>query len=721
MQFPPHDAGDALPAQGITLTRRSMLLAGPTTLLTLPAWVRAVPGTVSVAGVLALDGSSRATISSPKIEMGQGTHHALAMLVAEELDLDLARITVVDAPPDDKLYGDPINGGYQVTGSSSSIRANWMPLRTVGAKARAMLLQAAAAQWKVPPGELATRPPGVVVHARSGRQAEYGTLVAAAAVLPIPETVTLKDPGQFRLLGKPSRRRDTPAKSSGKARFSIDIDVPGMRHASVAMGPTLGGKVKGVDDAAALKLPGVLKVVRLDDAVAVVATSSWAARQGRDALKIDWEPSANAQVSTASIAASMTQALDKTGAVARNDKGDGARAGRRIEAVYSVPFLSHAQLEPLCCTAQVGADGIDIWTGTQVPTIAQLVIGQIFKQPLERVRIHNQWIGGAFGRRLEIDFIIQAVAIAAQSGVPVKTLWTREDDTQHDMPRPMYMDRIAADLAGDGSVVGWTHRIAGSSIFARKFPQFMKDGIDFDAVEAAVDLPYRVGPVRVEYVQHEPGFATAFWRGVGPTHNAFVVESFVDELAREAGQDPLQFRRRLAAGEPRVLGVLNLAAEKSSWSRPLPAGHGRGVAVLHAFGSYMACIVEGRPDEDMGFRATRVVYAVDCGFVVNPDTVKAQIEGGMVFGLSAALWGDTRIQGGGIVQSNFHELRVLRIHEMPVVECHLVSSTEAPGGVGEPGTSVLMPALSNALFAATGRRVRSLPIAPREGRVPEAA
>ncbi len=703
-------------------SRRTLLKSsGAALMLMLPVTgpARAAAGALGLAGVLSLDDRGQAVLTSPKIEMGQGAHHALAMLVAEELDLDLARVRVVDAPPDDKLYGDPLAGGFQVTGGSSSIRSLWSPMRTTGARARAMLLQAAAAQWAVPLAELTTMPPGFVVHAASGRRGDYGSFVAAAAALPVPKQVTLKDPKQFRLLGRASRRADTPAKSNGSARFSIDVDLPGMLHASVAMAPALGGKLRGVDDGAALRVPGVSQVVRLDDAVAVIASSTWAARLGRDALKPAWDAGPNAMVSSASIAAAMAQALERPGAVARDDKAGTAPTGRRVEATYSLPFLSHAQLEPLSCTAQVGATGIDIWTGTQVPTITQLVIGQIFKQPPERVRIHNQWIGGAFGRRLEFDFIIQAVAIAAQAGGgPVKTLWTREDDTRHDMPRPMYLDRVAATLAPDGSVSSWTHKTVGSSIYARKFPSFMKDGVDPDAVDGAIDLPYQLGAQKVEYVQHEPGFPTAFWRGVGPTHNTFVIESFIDELARQAGQEPMAFRRRLAAAEPRLLQVLETVAAKSGWARPVPKGTGRGIAAMHAFGSYLACVVEGRPDEDMGFRVTRVVYAVDCGFIVNPDTVRAQLEGGMVFGLSAALWGDTRIAQGGIVPSNFHDLRLLRMHEMPRVECHLIDSSEAPGGIGEPGTAVLAPALANAVFEATGRRVRSLPIAPTQGRVP---
>jgi isoquinoline 1-oxidoreductase subunit beta len=710
-------------AAGFRLNRRELLQTTTAlAVLALPL-LSGAQGTTSaleMAGLLRLDSSGQALITSPKIEMGQGTHHAVAMLIAEELDLSLQRVKVVDAPSSDKLYGDPFNGGYQVTGSSSSIRSLWTPLRTTGARARAMLVQAAAVRWGVDVSELRTEPPGVVVHARSGRRADYGSLVQTASALPVPDKVALKDPQQFKLLGKSPRRIDVPAKSDGSARFSIDVDVPGMLHASVLMTPTLGGKLLRVDDSAALATVGVKKVIRLDDAVAVLATSTWASRQGRDALKAEWEAGPNAQVSTASIQAAMRVAQEQAGAVARNDAAKPDVPGRRIEAAYSVPFLSHTQMEPLCCTAQMGPTGIDIWTGSQVPTIAQMVIAQIFKVPQEQVRIHNQLIGGAFGRRLEFDFIIQAVAIAAQAGVPVKTLWTREDDTQHDMPRPMYLDRVSATLAADGSVSAWQHQITGSSIYARKFPSFMKDGVDPDAVEGAVDLPYDVGAMRVAYVQHEPGFPTAFWRGVGPTHNTFVVESFIDELAAAAGQDPLAYRRRLAKGEPRLLAVLDRAAQAAAWGKPLTKGTGHGVAAMHAFGSYLACVVEGRTDEDMGFRVTRVIYAVDCGHIVNADTVKAQMESGMVYALSAALWGDTRIAAGAIVQSNFHDLRVLRMNEMPRVETHLISSTEAPGGIGEPGTSVFTPALANAVFAVTGRRVRDLPIAPVQGRVPGA-
>jgi isoquinoline 1-oxidoreductase beta subunit len=654
------------------------------------------------------------TLIMPYVEMGQGTYTSIPMLIAEELEVDLTQVTLEAAPPDERHYANSIFQ-IQATGGSTSVRAAWEPLRLAGATARMMLVSAAAQNWKVDPTACHAEK-GEVIHATSGRRLKYGALVDTVTMLPIPDRVVLKAPENFTLIGTSAKRLDTPDKVNGKAQFSIDVMIPGMKIATVAACPVFGGKLVGVDDSNAKRIKGVHQVVLLDNAVAVIADHMWAAKQGLAALDIQWDEGPNATLSTADIIRQLETALLKPGVIARKD-GDVAKAmagaAMTIEALYQMPFLAHATMEPLSCTVHVRKNGCDVWVGSQVLARAQATAAEVTGLPLEKILVHNQLLGGGFGRRLEVDFITQAVQIAKQVDGPVKVVWTREEDIQHDIYRPYYCDRMVAGLDKSGMPVAWSHRSAGSSIYARWHPPAFKDGLDPDVLEGAAEPPppYALPNMLVEYVRQEPpGIPTGFWRGVGPTHNVFVVESFIDELAAAAKKDPVEYRRALLGTSPRAKAVLELAAEKAGWGQPLPEGRGRGVSVQFVFGSYVAQVAEVQVDKNGEVRVTRVVCAVDCGVVVNPDTVKAQMEGGIMFGLAAALFSEITVKNGRVEQSNFNDYRMLRMNEAPAIEVYLVKSGEAPGGIGEPGTSALAPALTNAIFAATGTRIRKLPV-----------
>jgi len=677
---------------------------------------------------IARDGT--VTLIMHKVEMGQGTYTSMSMLLAEELEVDLTQVRLEHAPPDDALYAEPLLG-VQETGASSSVRGNWEPLRRAGATARDMLVAAAAKTWQVQP-QSCHAVNGTVIHPATGRILSYGELVDRAALLPVPRQVKLKDPHEFKLIGKPVKRLDTPAKVDGSAQFGIDVRLPGMKFAAVATCPVFGGRLAGLDDSKAKTVRGVLQVVRLDSAVAVIAEDTWAAKQGLAALEIRWDPGANAKLTTTDIVQRLATASQKSGTSARSE-GDitkaMAGASRKVEAIYESPFLAHATMEPINCTAHVGPGACDIWVGTQVPTFVHSAAVKVTGLPKTRVRVHNRLLGGGFGRRLEVDFVIQAVEIASRVSGPLQVIWSREEDIQHDMYRPYYYDKIAAGLDARGMPIAWNHRICGSSIVGRVsnelFPKNLRviravglsgllamvRGLDVDAVEGAAEPPYALPVIRVDYVREEPpGIPTAFWRGVGPTRNGFVVESFVDELAATAGEDPLLYRRALV-NDARARAVLDLAAEQAGWGTPLPQAEGRGIALMHCFGSYIAQVAHVAVDNEGEVRVKRVVCAIDCGMTVNPDTIAAQMEGGIVFGLSAALWGEVTLADGRVQQSNFHDYRVMRMNEVPRIDVHIVASTQPPGGVGEPGTSASIPALANAVFAATGKRVRKLPIA----------
>ncbi len=658
-----------------------------------------------------IDRAGRTTLVMPQVEMGQGVYTSVAMILAEELDADYQQVVLEHAPPNDKLYGNPVFG-IQVTGNSNSIRAFWKPLREAGAAARAMLIQAAAQQWKVDPASC-TAAEGQVKHIGSGRKLGFGTLAGAASKLAPPKNPPLKDPKNFTLIGKSLKRLDTPHKVDGGVVYGIDVMLPGMKFATLAASPVFGGKVGHVDPGAANRIPGVRKVVVLDDMVAVVGDHMWAAKQGLQALDITWNEGANAAVSSAHIWDDLRAASRKDGAVAKN-AGDVEKAlsqGEKYEAAYELPFLAHATMEPLNCTVQLKRDSCEIWLGTQVISRVQGTVAKLTGLPVEKVTVHNHLIGGGFGRRLEPDMALSAVRVAQQlDGEPVKVVWTREEDIQHDIYRPAYRDTIAATLSG-GKVAAFKYKVTGSSVIARWLPPAFQHGIDIDAIDCAVDMPYDIANLHVEYVRAEPpAVPTGFWRGVGPNNNVFAIECFMDELARKAGKDPIEFRRAMLGKSPRLLAALDLVAEKSSWGQSLPARTGRGVSVQPAFGSFIATVVEAEVDAQGEVRLRRVTSAVDTGIAVNPDTIVAQLQGGLIFGLTAALYGEVTVKNGRVQQSNFNDYRMLRIDQVPPIEVYVIKSNEAPGGIGETGATAGPPALRNAIYAATGIALRRLPI-----------
>jgi len=652
-------------------------------------------------------------LTMPYVEMGQGTYTSIPMLIAEELEVDLKQVRLEHAPPNEKLYANPLLG-VQATGNSNAIRGSWQPLRQAGATARVMLVSAAAKRWNVDPASCRAER-GEVIHAPSGRRLKYGAVAADAARMPVPEKVALKQAADFKLIGTPAKRLDTPAKVNGTAVYGIDGRPPGVKIATLAQSPVFGGRVKSVDEAKAKAVKGVRQIVRLDDAVAVVADHMGAAKKGLAALVIEWDDGPHAALDTKKIVDELDKATLQAGAVAQNiGDTDKAMAGAvtKVEATYLVPFLAHAAMEPMNCTVHVRKDGCEIWVGNQALARAQATAAKTTGLPLDKVVVHNHLIGGGFGRRLEIDGVTRAVQIAMQVEGPVKVVWTREEDIQHDMYRPCFFDRLSAGLDAKGMPVAWNHRFAGSSIIARWLPPAFKNGLDGDTTEGAIDLVYALPNLHVEYLRVEPpGIPTAFWRSVGPSHNVFVTESFIDELAAAAKQDPVAYRRALLDKTPRAKAVLDLAAEKAGWGKPLPERAGRGVSVQFVFATYLAQVAEVEVSKDGAVRVRRVVCAVDCGTVVNPDTVKAQIQSAVIFGITAALHGEITLKGGRVEQSNFHDYQMLRMNETPAIEVYIVNSTEPPGGMGEAGTSAIAPAVTNAIFAATGTRVRKLPAA----------
>ena len=658
-----------------------------------------------------IDRAGKTTFIIPQVEMGQGVYTALSMILAEELDADFAQIAVEHAPANEKLYANPMLG-VQATGNSNSVRAFWTPLRKAGASARQMLIEAAARQWKVDPASC-TASKGEVAHAASNRKLGYGALADAAAKLTPPQNPPLKDTKHFTLIGKPVKRIDTPDKVDGKAVYGIDTMLPGMKFATIAASPVFGGKVGHVDDSAAKTVPGVQKVIVLDDMVAVVGDHMWAAKTGLDALVIDWDEGQNAKISSNDIWGAMRAAAGNEGVVAKSagDVVKGLSQGERSEAAFELPFLAHAPMEPMNCTVQVTKDSCDIWLGTQIVARVQSTAAQLTGLPLDKVRVHNHLLGGGFGRRLEPDMALKAIRVAQQpDGAPVKVVWTREEDIQHDVYRPVYRDTISATLS-EGKIAAWDYRVAGPSIVARWLPPAFKDGIDFDAVDSAVDMPYDIPNFSVRYIRVEPpAVPTGFWRGVGPNNNVFAIESFVDELAKKAGKDPIAFRRDMLGKTPRLKDALELVAEKSDWGKPLPPRVGRGVSVQPSFASFIATVVEAEVDQQGEVHLRRVTTAVDTGIAVNPDTIVAQLQGGLIFGLTAALYGEITIDKGRVQQSNFNDYRMLRIDQVPQIDVHLLTSGEAPGGIGETGVTAGPPALRNAIYAATGIALRRLPI-----------
>ena len=657
-----------------------------------------------------IDHAGKTTLVMPQVEMGQGVYTAVAMILCEELDGDYAQIALEHAPANDKLYGNPIFG-IQVTGNSNSIRAFWKPLRTAGAAARAMLIQAAAAQWQVDPASC-TASNGRVMHAASGGVLAYGDLVDAASALPVPNNPPLKDLKDFTLIGKPLKRFDTPNKTDGKIIYGIDTMLPGIKFATLAQCPVFGGKVAHVDDSAAKAVTGIRQIVVLDDLVAVIGDHMGAAKKGLDALVIAWDEGSNAKINSSDIWEDLRAASQKTGVVAKSigDVDRGLAQGDRFDGEYELPFLAHATMEPLNCTVSLTPGACEIWTGTQVMTRVQSTAAQAANLPIDKVTVHNHYLGGGFGRRLEADMVASAVRIAQHVEGPLKVVWTREEDIRHDIYRPVYRDVISASLSG-GKIVAWKYRVTGSSIMARWAPSIFQNGIDIDAVDSAVDMPYDIPNRTVEYVRAEPpAVPTGFWRGVGPNNNVFAIECFMDELARKAGMDPIDFRRGMLGNNPRLKAALDLVAEKSDWGKPLPPRAGRGVCAQPSFGSLIATVVEAEVDDHGEVHLRRVTSAVDTGIAVNPDTIVAQLQGGLIFGLTAALYGEVTIERGRVQQSNFNDYRMLRIDQVPNIDVHVIKSSEDPGGIGETGCTAGPPALRNAIYAATGVALRRLPI-----------
>jgi isoquinoline 1-oxidoreductase beta subunit len=711
--------GTASRVSDTTLSRRSFLSAsaavggGLILSLSLPlARSEAAAESFSPNAFIRIGGDGEVVLTMPYVEMGQGTYTSIPMLIAEELDVTLKQVRLEHAPPNEKLYANPLLG-VQATGNSNAMRGAWKQMRAAGATARVMLVAAAAKRWGVDAPSCRTQD-GAVIHASTGRRLTYGELAAEAAKMPVPGNVTLKSPGDFKLIGTPAKRLDTPAKVNGTAAYGIDARPPGVKIATLAQSPVFGGRVKSLDDSAAKAVNGVRQIVRLDDAVAVVADHMGAAKKGLAALKIEWDDGPHAKLTTEAVAGELDQATLRSGAVAQNI-GDTekamASAATRVEATYQVPFLAHATMEPMNCTVHFRQDECEIWIGSQVMARVQAMAAEATGLPPEKVIVHNHLIGGGFGRRLEADGAVRAVQIAQHVEGPVKVVWTREEDIQHDMYRPYWFDRIAAGLDAQGRPVAWKNRFAGSSVIARWLPPGFKDGLDPDSTEGAIDLVYDLPNFHVEFVRVEPpGVPTAFWRSVGPSHNVFVTESFVDELAAAAKQDAVAYRRALLDKSPRAKAVLELAAERSGWGQTLPKGAGRGVSLQSVFGSYLAQVAEVEVSKEGAVRVRRVVCAVDCGTVVNPDTVQAQIQSGIIFGATAALYGEITLKDGRVEQANFDTYQMLRMNEAPAIEVHIVKSTEPPGGMGETGTSAIVPAIANAIFAATGRRLRKMPV-----------
>jgi isoquinoline 1-oxidoreductase subunit beta len=661
---------------------------------------------------LRIGSEGQVVLTMPYVEMGQGTYTSIPMLIAEELEVSLKQVRLEHAPPNEKLYANPLLG-VQATGNSNAIRGAWKPLREAGATARIMLIAAAANRWGVDPKSCRAEH-GEIVHVPTGRRLTYGELATEAAKIAVPKDVILKSPEDFKLIGTRTKRLDAPEKVDGTALYGIDARPPNVKIATLAQSPVFGGRVKSVDDTAAKIVKGVRQIMRLDDAVAVVADHMGAAKKGLAALKIEWEDGPHARLATEEIARQLEMATLGPGAVAQN-KGDAdkamASATTKVEAIYQVPFLAHAAMEPMNCTVHFRQNECEIWIGSQAVARVQAMAANAAGLPADKVIVHNHLLGGGFGRRLEADGAVRAVEIAKHVEGPVKVVWTREEDIQHDMYRPYWFDRLSAGLDDQGRPVAWKNRFAGSSVIARWLPPAFNNGLDPDSTEGAIDLVYDLPSFHVEYVRVEPpGIPTAFWRSVGPSHNVFVTESFIDELAAATKQDPVAYRRALLDKSPRAKAVLDLAADKAGWGKALPKGTGRGVSLQLAFGSYLAQVAEVEVSASGAIRVRRVVCAVDCGTAINPDTVQAQIQSGIIFGATAALYGEITLKNGRVEQTNFDTYQMLRMNEAPIIEVHIVQSSEPPGGLGEAGTSAIVPAIANAIFAATGKRLRKMPV-----------
>ncbi len=664
--------------------------------------------------------SGRVVIIVNKSEMGQGVYTSLPMLVAEELEVDWSKIGIEAAPVGPEYYHAQW-GVIQGTGGSTSVSSEWDRLRKAGASARTMLLQAAAAIWKVDPKSCRAEK-GSVIHEPTDRRLSYGELAEKASQMKPPQDIALKQAKEFKVIGRPMNRLDTPEKTSGEAIFGIDVKVPEMLTAVIARSPVFGGKVKSFNAKKAKAVYGVKEVVQVESGVAVVGDDFWSAKLGRDALEITWDEGINAGLSTESMREQYKNLAKNTGVVTRREGNseEGLRkAVRRISAEYEVPYLAHAPMETLNCLVDLRGDQCDIWTGTQFQSADRDAAAQIAGLRPEQVRIHTAFLGGGFGRRAnpQSDFVREAVHVAKAVKKPVKVIWTREDDIKGGYYRPFWYDRIAAGLDAKGSPVAWKHTVVGQSIIiGSPFEGAMldEDGVDATSVEGAADIPYAIPNILVDLHTPKIGVLVQWWRSVGHSHTAFVVESFIDELAHAAGKDPFEFRRSLLAQHPRHKTVLELAAQKADWTKPPEKGIGRGIAVHESFGSIVAQVAEVSVNPAGRVRVHKVVCAVDCGMAVNPEIVKTQMESGIVFGLSAVLHGAITFKDGRVDQSNFNDYPILRMYEMPTVEVFITPSQDPPGGVGEPGVPPIAPAVGNAIFSAVGKRIRRLPIRPEE-------
>ena len=663
------------------------------------------------------------TVIAKHVEMGQGSYTGLATIAADELDAAWSQVRVQGAPADAKRYNNVFWGRVQGTGGSTAMANSWEQLRKAGASARAMIVAAAAQRWKVPAEEVSVSE-GVVTHARSRRKASFGQLAKAAAQQPVPAEVKLKDPKDFKLIGKHAPRKDSADKTNGRAQFTQDVHLPGMLTAVVAHPPRFGGKVKSFDAAKARAVKGVVDVVQVPAGVAVLAKDTWSAKKGRDALQVEWDESTAFKLGSEQIFAQYRELAKSPGAVARRE-GDPdaafAQSARVLRAAYDFPYLAHSAMEPMNCVVRLAKDRCEIWNGEQFQTIDQMKVAALLGLKPEQVTIHMLYAGGSFGRRAnkDSDYLLEAAGIAKAIGgrAPVKLVWLREDDTKAGYYRPAFHHALEAALDAQGRLTGWRHRLVGQSILAGSpFDAMVKNGIDAVSVEGAVNLPYAIPNLLVDlHTPKDIGVPVLWWRSVGSTHTAYSTETLLDEVAVAAGQDPVAYRLGLLAKHPRHAGVLKLAAERAGWGTPLAAGaagdrRGRGIAVHEAFDTFVAQVAEATVKPDGSVKVDRIVCAVDCGIVVNPDNARAQAEGAIGFGLSAALHGAITLKDGVVEQSNFHEYVPLRINEMPRVEVHFVPSTEKPTGMGEPGVPPVAPAVANAIAAATGKRVRRLPI-----------
>jgi len=703
----------------LTTSRRGFLKSGAGAALTIgfalptTGWSArleaATPAVFAPNAWLRLTGDGTVTVLCGSAEMGQGVLTAIPMLLAEELDANWKRVRVQQAPVD-QAYNNPMFG-MQATGGSTTVRAHWEPLRKAGAAAREMLVAAAAAQWKVPASECHTEA-GQVIH-QSGKKLAYGALVPAAMKLAVPAEPTLKDPKDFRILGKRTRRLDTPAKLDGSAKYGIDAQLPGLLVAVMARAPQPGAKPARVDDAKAKAVKGVQQIITIPHGVAVLAEGYWAAKKGRDALAIEWDLGTAKDLSTAKVSDMLASGASQADAIALdagNVKDAAATSASTLDATYEAPYLAHACMEPMNCTAWVRGDTVEIWAGTQSQGPNQGILSQVASVTPAKVKINTMLLGGGFGRRFAPDFTIDATLLSKISGKPVKLIYSREDDMAAGFYRPASVAKFEAALDAKGQPTMLKCGVGSPSIMAASgFMKIPENGVDSFAMEGIADHPYDIANQRLAYGRTEPGPQVWFWRSVGHSQNIFFIESFIDELAAAAKADPFEYRRALLGKQPRYKGVLELAAQKAGWGSALPKGVFRGIAVAQSFGSYVAEVAEVSVAADGTPRVHRVVAAVDCGMTVNPQTIERQIEGAIVYGLSAALYGRIGFKDGRVEQGNFNDYPVLRMNEMPKVEVHIVQSSEKPGGIGEPGTPPIAPAVANAIFAATGKRLRSLP------------